>query len=99
MTAPAPKATERVAAKLAKERRLHQVRPGWWVFSYGPRDLLGSWGEVTATTQFVDPGTGRPHTRLTVVDRTTGRRHEIEQVSGYPAWCCTPAEARRAGLS
>jgi hypothetical protein len=88
---------ERKATGLSKERRIQQVRPGWWVFSYGPRG--GSWGKVTATLQFLEPTTGRPSTRLTVADPATGSGQEIEQVNGYPAWCCTPAEARRAGLT
>jgi hypothetical protein len=92
------RAVERAAARLAKERRIQQVRPGWWVFSYGPLDL-GSWGKVTAALQFTDPTTGRPSTRLTVVDSATGRQHEVQHVNGFPAWCCTPAEARRAGLT
>ena len=88
----------RQAAAVARERRLQQVRPGWWVFSLGPRDL-GSWGRVTANVQFLDPATRRMRNRLTVTDPASGQRHEIEHASGYPAWCCTPAEARRAGLT
>jgi hypothetical protein len=95
--AEAARAAERGAARLAKERRLRQVRPGWWVFSYGPTDL-GSWGKVTATAETTDPTTGQKLTHLTLTDRA-GRRVEIEQASSYPVWCCTPAEARRAGLA
>ena len=90
-------AAERAATKLAKERRIQQIRPGWWVYSYRPHDL-GTWGKVTATHQFTDPATGKPTTWLTVTD-PEGRRHEVQEVNGYPAWCCTPAEARRAGLT
>lgn len=98
MSAHKQRAVERAAAAAAKERRVSQIRPGWWVFSHGTRDPLGGWGEVTATTRYRDPDTRRPAVLLTVRDRATSRRHEIEQVPSYPAWCCTPAEARRAGL-
>lgn len=91
-------AVERTAAEVAKERRLSQVRPGWWVFSYGQRDPLGGWGQVTAATRYRDPDTRRSLVRLTVRAHGTGRSQEIEQVPGYPTWCCTAAEARRAGL-
>lgn len=83
--------------KAARERRLAQVRPGWWVFSYGPTDL-GSLGEVTATTTFTDPATNRAMVRLAIAD-PDGRRVEIENVGGYPTWCVTSAEARRVGLT
>lgn len=88
---------QHAAIKATRERRLTQVRPGWWVFSYGPTDL-GSLGEVTATTTFTDPATNRAMVRLTIAD-PDGRRVEIENVGDYPTWCVTTAEARRAGLT
>ena len=87
---------QNAAMKASRERRLAQVRPGWWVFSYGPTDL-GSFEKVTATTTFTDPAANRATVRLTVID-PAGRRVEIENVGGHPTWCVTTAEARRTGL-
>lgn len=85
------------ATKLSRERRLSGVRPGWWVFSYGPTDL-GSFGKVTATTTYTDPATSRAMVRLTITD-PAGCRIEIENAAGYPTWCVTTADAKRAGLA
>jgi hypothetical protein len=85
------------ASKLSRERRLDRVRPGWWVFSYGPTDL-GSFGKATAVTTFTDPANGRALVRLTITD-PHGRRVEVENAAGHPAWCLTAADARRAGLA
>jgi hypothetical protein len=85
----------RAARQVCRERSAGKVRPAWWVFSVSPIDA-GSWVRVLTTTAFVVDD--REWTRLTVVDPATGRRYEIDSVSGWPASCCTPAEARRAGL-
>ncbi len=84
------------AVKAARERPAGKVRPGWWVFTHGCADR-GSWSQVAAVTAFIDQA-GRAAVRLAVREND-GRRHEVEAVTGWTAWCLTTAEARRAGLT
>lgn len=81
--------------KIGKQRRADQVKPGWWVYTYGARG--GSWEHVVTTTQYLDDR-GRRMVRLVVDDPTTPDV-EIDSPHDYPAWCATPAEARKAGLT
>lgn len=87
---------EKAAARRSRKRRLRQVRPGWWVYSYGAADL-GSWAQVRAVTVFIDPRSGREMVRLALTD-AGGAGVETENVPGYPTWSLTAAEARRCGL-
>lgn len=89
-------AVEKAASRRSRKRRLRQIRPGWWVYSYGAADL-GSWGQVSAVTAFVEPRSGREMVRLAITD-PTGAGVETENVPGYPTWSLTAAEARRCGL-
>jgi len=89
-------AVRRRAAQVCRERRVQDVRPGWWVFSHGPRDL-GSWSVVTGTSVAFGAD-GLVLVRLAVTE-LDGRRHEVDARFGASAWCCTAAEAKRAGLS
>lgn len=100
MATPARTAAERAAAKLARQRRLDRIQPGWWVYLADPGNprSWGSWAKVTTTYQFID-ATARPTVRLTALDPATGRGVRIELEAGYPASSLTPAEARRAGLT
>ena len=83
---------------VCKERPVQKVRPGWWVYTHGPTDL-GAWGEVQANLQFVEAGTKRAKTRLSVANPDTGRIDVVEIYNNHPAWCCTAAQARKAGLT
>jgi hypothetical protein len=85
--------------KAARERRIEQVRPGWWVFSHDLGGFgMGVWDEVTSTASTLDRATRRTVVTVTVRSSRTGRPAVIEAPSGVGAWCCTRAEARRAGL-
>jgi hypothetical protein len=87
-------AVSRAATRASRERPARSVKLGWWVFSHGPADL-GSWGQVTAVTH---TSTGGGRVRMTLTDHGTGRVHEVDARPTDRAWCCTAAEARRAGL-
>jgi hypothetical protein len=87
-------AVSRAATRASRERSARSVKPGWWVFSHGPADL-GCWGQVTAVTH---TSTGGGRVRMTLTDHGTGRVHEVDARPTDRAWCCTAAEARRAGL-
>jgi hypothetical protein len=92
MSAATKWAASRAATRISRERPARSVKPGWWVFSHGPADL-GSWGQVTAATNTGD------RVVLKVTEHGTGRIHEVDARPTDRAWCCTAAEARRAGLN
>ena len=91
---------QRAARRQGRERRIEQVRPGWWVFSHDLGGFgMGVWDEVTTTSSVLDRGSGRTVVTVTVRSSRTGRPAVIEAPAGVGAWCCTRAEARRVGLT
>lgn len=91
---------QQAARKAARERRIGQVRPGWWIYSHDPEAFgMAGWGLVTATSSTRDPGrSGRVTVTVTVRSSLNGRPGVIEALASEQAWCCTRAEARAAGL-
>jgi hypothetical protein len=96
------------AAKASRERAVHRLRPGWWVFTCGPLDgLYGTWLHIIATREYRHPDTGELATTLTVAQHAGHddpgwpwpRDNAITTPSTAIAWCLSPVGALRVGLA
>ncbi|OLM29139.1 MULTISPECIES: hypothetical protein [unclassified Pseudonocardia] len=81
---------ERAAAKAAQERPVRLVRPGWWVYSYGPAG--GAWAEVLGIEWRPQ---GRVRVKLRHLDGGAG---VVETERSAPMSYLTGATARRVGI-
>ncbi|OLM33770.1 MULTISPECIES: hypothetical protein [unclassified Pseudonocardia] len=90
MSARLSSAVERAAAKAAQERPVRLVRPGWWVYAYGP--VGGTWAEVVAIEWRPQ---GQVRVKLRHLDGSAG---VVETSRSAPMSYLTEATARRVGL-